>query len=106
MVGHITLGALMLHDAINDLGEFPQDLRLHVLHLILSHHGQREYGSPVLPATAEALALHHLDNLDAKVQAADAAARQPAPEGAKWSEFVRMLETRVYRGHLLAHERD
>jgi 3'-5' exoribonuclease len=57
-----------------------------------------------VPATAEAIALHHLDNLDAKVQAADAAINQPAPEGAKWTEFVRMLETRVYRGHLLEKE--
>jgi 3'-5' exoribonuclease len=101
MVGHICLGAIMLHDIMSGMGQFPQDLRLQLLHLVLSHHGMREYGSPIVPATAEALALHHLDNLDAKVQAADAAAHQPAPEGAKWTEFVRMLETRVYRGHLI-----
>jgi len=104
MVGHIVLGTILLHDIINSLGQFPNDLRLELMHLILSHHGSREYGSPVVPATAEAIALHHLDNLDAKVQAADAAIHQPVPEGAKWTEFVRMLETRVYRGHLLEEE--
>ena len=97
-VGHITLGALTVDAKLRELGGFPEVLRLEVLHLLLSHHGQKEWGSPVLPATPEALALHHLDNLDAKVQAADAAARQPAAEGARWSEFSRMLGVRVWRG--------
>jgi len=97
LVGHVALGALMLDERMRRLEGFPAQLRLELLHLVLSHHGAREYGSPVLPATAEALALHHLDNLDAKVQAADAAARSPAPEGSHWSDYVKMLDARVYR---------
>ncbi|MHC4249371.1 MAG: 3'-5' exoribonuclease YhaM family protein [Planctomycetota bacterium] len=96
-IGHITIGALAVDAKLKELGGFPETLRLEVLHLLLSHHGQKEWGSPVLPATPEALALHHLDNLDAKVQAADAASRAPAAEGARWSEFNRMLGVRVWR---------
>jgi len=97
-IGHITIGALTIDAKLRDLGDFPDELRLEVLHLVLSHHGQKEWGSPVLPATPEALALHHLDNLDAKVQAADAAAHAPAAEGARWSEYNRMLGVRIWRG--------
>ncbi len=97
-IGHITIGALSLDAKLKELGSFPEVLRLEIIHLLLSHHGQKEWGSPVLPATPEALALHHLDNLDAKVQAADAAARAPAAEGAHWSEYSRMLGVRIWRG--------
>jgi len=75
-------------------------------HLILSHHGRREYGSPVLPATPEALALHHLDNLDAKtVAAARIIAADPDPARA-WTERSWMLETPLYKGHSAKTEKD
>ncbi|QEF96714.1 3'-5' exoribonuclease YhaM [Stieleria maiorica] len=72
LVGHVVIGVQMLGDAITryegDSGEaFPNDLRLQLEHLIVSHHGQLEFGSPRLPATLEAIALHHIDNLDAKI---------------------------------------
>ena len=72
MVGHIVIGVQMLGDKIDQLerssGEpFPMELRLHLEHMIVSHHGQLEFGSPRLPVTLEAVALHHLDNLDAKL---------------------------------------
>jgi 3'-5' exoribonuclease len=70
MVGHIVIGVQMLNDRIASIesGEpFPDQLRLHLEHLIVSHHGQLEFGSPKLPVTLEAVALHHLDNLDAKI---------------------------------------
>jgi len=105
-VGHITLGALTVDAKITELGGFPEVLRLEVLHLLLSHHGQKEWGSPVTPATPEAFALHHLDNLDAKVQAADAVARAPAAEGARWSEYSRMLGVRIWRGDGTGDEAD
>jgi len=98
LVGHVVLGALMLEGRIAKLDGFPEPVRLELLHLLLSHHGQREWGSPVLPATREALALHHIDNLDAKVQAADAAIRGPAAPGASWTEYSKMLGVRVWRG--------
>ena len=52
-----------------------EDVRLHLTHLILSHHGELQYGSPVLPKTPEAFALHYIDNLDAKMEMVTAAYR-------------------------------
>lgn len=68
LVGHIALGQSMLREVCADLGDVvPEQLRLHLEHLILSHHGRREYGSPVEPATPEAFVLHAIDNLDSKL---------------------------------------
>lgn len=70
LVGHIVIGVQLLGDKIRELEAtepFPEQLRFHLEHLIVSHHGQLEYGSPKLPVTLEAVALHYLDNLDAKL---------------------------------------
>lgn len=74
MIGHIVIGIQLLYDKINQTQQasgatFPAELRLHLEHMIVSHHGQLEFGSPRLPVTLEAVALHHLDNLDAKLAA-------------------------------------
>jgi 3'-5' exoribonuclease len=80
MLGHIPLGIELVNKLWSDLLETPaaaewkslkpttEMTRLHLLHLIGSHHGQLEYGSPVLPRTPEAFALHYIDNLDAKLE--------------------------------------
>lgn len=80
MLGHIALGLELVNKLWRDLMERPEaaawtllepasDLvRLHLLHLIAAHHGQYEFGSPVLPKTPEAVALHHVDNIDAKLE--------------------------------------
>jgi 3'-5' exoribonuclease len=97
LIGHVVLGALEVEKRIRRIDGFPAELRLEMLHMVLSHHGQKEFGSPVMPATPEAIALHHVDNLDAKVQAADAAMKAPAAEGARWSEYNKMLSARMFR---------
>jgi len=90
---------MMAADRARTIPGFPAGKLLLVQHLILSHHGRREYGSPVLPATPEALALHHLDNLDAKtVAAARIIASDPDPARA-WTERSWMLETSLFKGH-------
>jgi len=75
LIGHLVLGVQMLGERISkleaDTGEpFPVAIRIQLEHLILSHHGMLEFGSPKVPQTLEAIALHHLDNLDAKLSAA------------------------------------
>lgn len=67
LVGHITLGVLMVQDACRALPGFPDALRTHVTHLVVSHHGARERGAPVEPMTVEALILAEVDDLDAKI---------------------------------------
>ena len=65
--GHVYLGARRVERAIDSIEGFPEETRRLVLHLILSHHGEKQFGAPIEPATREAVFLHHLDNLDAKL---------------------------------------
>jgi 3'-5' exoribonuclease len=67
MLGHITLGIRMIEKKVAGLADFPSDLRVLVEHLVLSHHGKLEFGSPKLPMIPEAIVLHYLDDLDAKM---------------------------------------
>ncbi|MCH7591053.1 HD domain-containing protein [PVC group bacterium] len=71
LVGHIVLGCELLDRKIYGIKEFPQGLALKLKHMVLSHHGEFEYGSPVIPKTVEALVLHHIDNVDAKINMFD-----------------------------------
>jgi 3'-5' exoribonuclease len=69
LLGHISIGASLAERTMDALPGFPPKLKTLVLHLILSHHGKLEFGSPKLPMTPEALALSFIDDLDAKMQA-------------------------------------
>jgi len=90
MLGHIPLGIELVNKVWHDVAESPaakdwltedppsDQVRLHLLHLIAAHHGAFEFGSPTLPRTPEAFALHYIDNLDAKLEMVkDAYAEQP-----------------------------
>jgi 3'-5' exoribonuclease len=68
LLGHIHIGARMVGEKLRAMPEFPGTLRSLVEHMILSHHGQLEYGSPKLPVFPEALLLHYLDDLDSKME--------------------------------------
>jgi len=67
LVGHVYLSSHLVDQAISTVEGFPEELRLNLLHVLLGHHGQLEYGSPKLPMTREAMLLHMLDDLDAKL---------------------------------------
>src|SRR5271166_1469809 len=68
LLGHIVIGLRLLHEKLQRFPEFPPKLRVLVEHLIVSHHGELEYGSPKIPLFPEALLLHFLDNLDSKME--------------------------------------
>lgn len=91
LVGHIVLGRDLLRARIAAIPGFPADLALHLEHLVLSHQGQRDFGSPVEPMTAEAIALHFLDDLDAKL-----AQLRAARELSGGVQFLRPLGRHVY----------
>ena len=67
LVGHVALGAMMVRSAIAAIPDFPDAQRTHIEHLILSHHGHKEFGAPVEPMTIEAMILSAADDLDAKI---------------------------------------
>ena len=68
MLGHIVIGAEMIHDKASRIEGFPELLETELKHCILAHHGEYEYGSPKKPSLIEALALNLVDNLDAKLE--------------------------------------
>jgi 3'-5' exoribonuclease len=70
LIGHITIGAGMVRDAIRAMPDFPHELALEIEHIVLSHHGAKELGSPVVPMTIEAMILAAADDLDAKLHQA------------------------------------
>jgi 3'-5' exoribonuclease len=95
LLGHITIGIGMIEQKIAGIPNFPAAKRLLVEHLVLSHHGEYEYGSPKLPMTAEAVLLHYLDNLDAKMQTVRselARAEANGRAGDELTDWVRALE--------------
>jgi 3'-5' exoribonuclease len=72
LLGHIALGYAYIRERIAAIEGFPEELATDIAHLVLSHQGELEWGSPIKPQTLEAIVLHHLDNLDSKVTAARA----------------------------------
>ena len=97
MVGHIALGIVMVREAANGIAGFPDDLRAHLEHLIASHHGIREHGSPVEPKTVEAFILASIDELDAKLsQVRKAIAEDPSDE--EFTGWHKRLGRVLYKG--------
>ncbi|MDC7288236.1 HD domain-containing protein [Blautia schinkii] len=68
LLGHIVIGAQMIHDMAKEIPDFPEKLEHELIHCILAHHGELEYGSPKKPALAEAVALNLADNTDARME--------------------------------------
>lgn len=97
LLGHLIIGAMMVEKRADAIEGFPTEKKHLVMHMILSHHGKREYGSPVLPAIPEALALHHIDNLDAKTVAARRLIDEDAANDRHWTDRSWMLETQLYK---------
>ncbi|MCH7704561.1 MAG: hypothetical protein IIB61_05585 [Planctomycetes bacterium] len=79
---------------------FPERLRWILQHIVLSHHGQYEFGSPKLPAIPEAVAIHYLDNLDAKVHMFLAEIEKAPDASSNWTNYNRALETKIYRAEI------
>ncbi|WP_337174840.1 HD domain-containing protein [Paludisphaera sp.] len=103
LVGHLVMGVEMLRDKVErtaDLtGEpFPNELLLRLKHMIVSHHGALEYGSPKLPMTLEAIALHYLDNLDAKLHAFGREIRDDPSRESAWTPFQQSMGRRLFKG--------
>jgi 3'-5' exoribonuclease len=95
--GEIPLGYYRIRREIEDIDGFPPRLAEALLHIILSHHGQLEHGSPVVPCTREATLVHFLDNLGGRLGSFDRLQKE-LPVGASWSGFDRALGTSAFFG--------
>ena len=95
--GHIVLGNELVLKAADSIKGFPGDLKAQISHLILSHHGEPEYGAAVRPKTLEAVILNLLDNVDAKVNGWLGVAKK-YDDGVEWTEFQQMFNDFLYLG--------
>ena len=96
LLGHIMMGLEILSPILAKTKDLEPGLAEHFKHLLLTHHGANEYGSPKRPKTSEAFVLHYADNLDAKLNTV-AEALGEDPEEGHWSGYVRSLERYVYQ---------
>jgi 3'-5' exoribonuclease len=92
LLGHITIGVQMVDEKIREIPGFPARLRDLLLHMILSHHGEMNFGSPKLPQFAEAMLLHQLDNLDSKMEIIRGAIERDHMVDGDWTAYIAPIE--------------
>ena len=97
LLGHIVIGYDMRRDRIAEIPNFPEMKARELLHCILAHHGELEFGSPKKPALMEAMALSFADNMDAKMETMKEALRATVPGNTEWQGYNRFLETNIRR---------
>ncbi|MBN2542917.1 HD domain-containing protein [bacterium] len=96
LVGHIVIGERIVKDAIGKIKEFPDELATKVSHMILSHQGEKAYGSPVVPMMLEAVILYFADQMDSQ-SAAFTRIMEKEKDGKKvWSDWVKLIDRYIY----------
>ncbi|MBU1986852.1 MAG: HD domain-containing protein, partial [Proteobacteria bacterium] len=102
--GHLVMGSEMVAEAAVHIKDFPAELLTQLQHLILSHHGRQEFGSPTVPMTIEAFLLSFVDDLDAKMNLMEQLRKKMKEPGLQWTEYQRSLERYLYLGPLESRE--
>jgi 3'-5' exoribonuclease len=97
LLGHIVIGLRMIGEKIDKVPGFPAKLRTLVEHILISHHGELEFGSPKVPIFPEALLLHHLDNLDSKMEAMRVAIHRDQQVDGEFTGWISALERTVLK---------
>lgn len=111
LIGHMVIGVEMLNEKMREVeqlvGEkFPDELAWRLKHVILAHHGSHEYGSPKLPMTPEAMAVHCLDNLDAKLHSLLRDIREDRGSTSAWTPYNQALQRKLYKGGVSTNAED
>jgi 3'-5' exoribonuclease len=97
LLGHITIGVQMVEEKLRQVPGFPGSLRDLLVHMILSHHGEMEFGSPKVPLFAEAMLLHHLDNLDSKMEIVRGAVERDRLVAGVWTGYSAPLDRSILK---------
>jgi len=108
LLGHIMIGVEMVQEKIVAIGGIPRDLAMLLKHMLLSHHGQYEFGSPKRPKTVEATILSYLDDLDSKINGIRSHITREADANARWTSYHRLYDRYFYKdnfrgGHEAPH---
>ena len=107
LIGHIVLGYQMVDEKIAEIDDFPDELRLQLLHLILSHQGSKENDAPVVPMTLEAMVLHLMNELDVQANAfLRIIENDRLPDNSKWTRYNNLLNRFIYIGNEPEHNKD
>ncbi len=98
LIGHVVISERIVSRAISSIGGFSKSRENEILHLIVSHHGRYEWGAARRPKSLEAIALHHLDNLDAQVNRFNLLLEHARGAGKVWTDYDRLLGRMLYAG--------
>ncbi len=98
LIGHIVMGVEMIEETLRQIPDFPRDLKIMLKHLLLSHHGQYEYGSPKRPKTLEAVILNYLDDLDSKINGVRTHIEKEPDSASSWTSYHRLYDRYFFKG--------
>jgi 3'-5' exoribonuclease len=98
LIGHITLGLGILREKVSSILSFPQKTLIELEHMIISHHGERDWGSPEVPQTFNAYALFHADLLSARLKQFEQVINNYSQPNSNWTAWDRFLDRRVFTG--------
>ncbi|RME38699.1 MAG: HD domain-containing protein, partial [Deltaproteobacteria bacterium] len=98
LLGHIIMGVELIDEHIRRIDGFPRELAMQLKHLLLSHHGQYEFGSPKRPKTLEAVALNFLDDLDSKLNGIRSHMEKEAEKEGDWTSYHRLYDRYFFKG--------
>jgi 3'-5' exoribonuclease len=98
LLGHIMIGVELVEEKLRELPDFSQELAIHLKHLLLSHHGQYEYGSPKRPKTMEAVILNFIDDLDSKINGVRTHIDREPDSDSTWTQYHRLYDRYFFKG--------
>ncbi len=104
LLGHIVIGVQMIEDKLREMPEFPPSQATLLKHLLLSHHGQYEYGSPKRPKTLEAVILNYLDDLDSKINGIRTHIEKEPENTDSWTAYHRIYDRYFYKESEMARD--
>ena len=106
LLGHITIGVELVEDKIRMVEGFPRELSMLLKHMLLSHHGQYEYGSPKRPKTVEATILNYLDDMDSKINGIQSHIARESAGSSRWTSHHRLYDRYFFKGNGMDGERE
>ncbi|MFC1614615.1 3'-5' exoribonuclease YhaM family protein [Gemmatimonadota bacterium] len=104
LLGHLVIGVEILDSWISKVKNFPEEVGWHLKHIILSHHGQYQFGSPVIPRTLEALIVHFADDLDSKMNGVLRIHQRESEDQGDWTTYIRLMEREFFKSTILPQD--
>lgn len=98
LIGHIVIQAIDVAGKIDKIPEFPEETKNRIIHMLISHQGEKQKGSPVEPKTLEGIILHYADELDAQTAAFERIEKKENEPGKKWSSYINLFDRYLFFG--------